>query len=234
MHDAKNSILNFDLWWEARGQCYDLWEDKMKNWGHFEFLTPKNLWLDMLDAKNSILNFDLWWEVRGHSKGPLRGQNEKSRSDLSSPPQKTYVLICMMQKTLILNFDLWCEVRGHCRWPLRGQNKKLRSFLSSPPQRTYVLICMMQKTLFWILTSDERSEVIVGDLWEVKMKNQGQIWVSHPKEPMFWYTWCKKLFFGFWPQMRGQRSFKWPLRGQIDWKSIFYPYFWLACSNRKK
>ena len=113
MHGDKNSILNFDLWWEARGHCYDLCEDKMKNWGHFEFLTPKNLCFDMHDAKNSILNFDHWWEVRGHSRGPLRGQNEKSRSDLNSPPQKTYVLICMMQKTLILNFDLWCEVRGH-------------------------------------------------------------------------------------------------------------------------
>ena len=182
--------LYFEFWPLIRGQRLLKMTSKRLKWKTeviFEFPTPRNLCFDMRDAKNSFLNFDLWWEVR-----------------------------------------------GHCRWPLRGQNKKLRSFLSSPPQRTYVLICMMQKTLFWILTSDERSEVIVGDLWEVKMKNQGQIWVSHPKEPMFWYTWCKKLFFGFWPQMRGQRSFKWPLRGQIDWKSIFYPYFWLACSNRKK
>ena len=41
--------------------------------------------------------------------------------DLNSLPQKTYSLICMMQKNIFLSFDLWWEVRGHFRQPPRGQ-----------------------------------------------------------------------------------------------------------------
>ena len=72
-------------------------------------------------------------------------------------------------KSIFKSFDLWGEVRGHYKRPPRGQNEKLMPDLNSPSQKTYILICMMQKNIFLVLTSGERSEVILDDLWEVKL-----------------------------------------------------------------
>ena len=150
-----------------------------------------------------------------------------------SPPQKHMFWYAWCKKQV---FEFWPLMRGQRLLKMTSKRLKwkIEVIFEFPTPQNLNFDRHDAKTLFWILTSDERSEVIVDDLWEVKIKNWGHFWVPHPKRPTYWYAWCKKLFFEFWPQMRGQRSFLWPLRGQIDWKSIFYPYSWLVCSNRKK
>ena len=102
IHAAKKNYLNFDWSLEVEGHCK--WPQRGQNKKQISFCVPhpKNLCIDMHAAKNSFLDFDLLWEVRSHCVWSPRVQIEKLMLFLISPPPKSYVLICMMQK------------RGHC------------------------------------------------------------------------------------------------------------------------
>ena len=82
---------------------------------------------------------------------------------------------------------------------------------------------MVQKNVFWVFTSDERSDVISDDLQEIKMKNWCNFWTPHPKKPVLIYIIHdeekKIMSFDLWWEVRG--NFRRPLRGQIDMKDFF-------------
>ena len=145
-----------------------------------------------------IRNFEFW---------PLRGLNENHNAIFELLGLKHIYFDIhhteweILKKTMpYLNppiFDVW-----HCKsgifgfWPLnRGCERwgewKTMPYLNSYAPKTYTLIYNMQNKEFCVLTSDWRSEVMRGDLWEVKMKNQCHIWTPRPLQHIFWNTSCR-------------------------------------------
>ena len=139
----RSFTMSFNLKWSVKFQIFFFaaWIRKHRLIGFGELKKDNSFLLfELSDLKINLqgeifLHLDFWLEVRDQFRRPPRGQKIKIYLIFEIATPKTYVLMCMMQKTIFWNFDLWSEIIGYWRWPPRGWNEKLRTFLSSSPQK---------------------------------------------------------------------------------------------------